>query len=183
MDNCIILPVPLPLVHVNFKLATLQTRAGGEGSWLSSKVGSGNRPRAFARALISLLLAQDHPRSFAHRVHGGWRDRHAGRGGFPHQSNLRRGQAVGLVDEVAEDARSRFKVSAARARAGSMVRVYSSRNAWTPAEVSGSFLPRTRFTSPTQMSESRSVRARSLLLGFSTPYSTRNQSSNVRSVC
>ena len=34
----------------------------------------------------------------------GWRDGHAGRGGFPHQSNLRRGQAVGLVCEVAEGA-------------------------------------------------------------------------------
>ena len=52
-------------------------------------------------------------------------------------------------------------------RAGSRVRVYSSRNAWTPAAVSGSFLPRMRFTSPTQVSESSSVTARSKLLGFS----------------
>jgi hypothetical protein len=34
----------------------------------------------------------------------GRRDRHAGRGGFPHEINLRRGQGVGLVDEVAEGA-------------------------------------------------------------------------------
>jgi hypothetical protein len=40
-----------------------------------------------------------------------------------------------------------------------------------------------RFTSLTQVLESNSVRARSLLLGFSTPYSTRSQSSNVRWVC
>ena len=32
------------------------------------------------------------------------RDGHAGRGGFPWQLNLRRGQAVGLVNEVAERA-------------------------------------------------------------------------------
>jgi hypothetical protein len=32
-----------------------------------------------------------------------------------------------------------------------------------------------RFTSPTQVSESRSVAARSLLLGFSMAYSTRSQ--------
>jgi hypothetical protein len=37
--------------------------------------------------------------------------------------------------------RSRCKVSAARARAGAMVRVCSSRNPWTPAAVRGSFLP------------------------------------------
>ena len=35
----------------------------------------------------------------------------------------------------------------------------------------------------TQVSESRSVTARSLLLGFSIAYSTRSQSSNVRWVC
>ena len=29
-------------------------------------------------------------------------DGHAGRGGFPHQLDFRRGQGVGLVDEVAE---------------------------------------------------------------------------------
>jgi hypothetical protein len=34
-------------------------------------------------------------------THAGMGDRHAGRGGFPHQSNLRRGQAVGLVCVVA----------------------------------------------------------------------------------
>src|ERR1035438_7145491 len=32
------------------------------------------------------------------------RDRHAGRGGLPQEINLRRGQGVGLVDEVAEGA-------------------------------------------------------------------------------
>jgi hypothetical protein len=32
----------------------------------------------------------------------GRRDGHAGRGGLPHENNLRRGQGVGLVDEVAE---------------------------------------------------------------------------------
>jgi hypothetical protein len=31
-----------------------------------------------------------------------WGNGHAGRSGFPHESNLRRGQGVGLVDEVAE---------------------------------------------------------------------------------
>src|ERR1035438_8602959 len=61
-----------------------------------------------------------------------------------------------------------------------MVRVYSARNPWSPAAVSGSFLLRMRFTSPTQVSESSSVAARSLLLGFSMAYSTRSQSSNVR---
>ena len=40
-----------------------------------------------------------------------------------------------------------------------------------------------RFTSLTQVLESSSVRARSLLLGFSMLYSTRSQSSNVRWVC
>jgi hypothetical protein len=39
---------------------------------------------------------------------------------------------------------------------------------------------RLRFTSPTQAPESSSVTARSLLLGFAIPYSTRSQSSNVR---
>ena len=62
--------------------------------------------------------------------------------------------------------RSSFKVSAARARAGSMVLVYSSRNAWTPAAVSGRFLPQMRFTSPTQVLESNSVTATGLLLGW-----------------
>jgi len=33
-----------------------------------------------------------------------WPDGHPGRGGWPHEINLRRGQAVGLVDEVAERA-------------------------------------------------------------------------------
>src|ERR1035438_9370560 len=37
-----------------------------------------------------------------------------------------------------------------------------------------------RFTSLTQVSESRSVAASSLLLGFSMAYSTRSQSNNVR---
>ena len=32
------------------------------------------------------------------------RDGHAGRGGFPHEIDLRRGQGVGLVDEVEEGA-------------------------------------------------------------------------------
>src|ERR1039458_3029243 len=61
-----------------------------------------------------------------------------------------------------------------------MVRVYSARNPWTPAAVRDCFLPRMRFTSPTQVSESRSVAASSLLLGFSMAYSTRSQSINVR---
>src|ERR1035438_2120038 len=83
----------------HFKLAS-----GGEGSWLSSKVGSGNRPRAFARALISLLLRRTIPdRSLIGFMAAG-RDGHAGRGGFPQEINLRRGQGVGLVDEVAEGA-------------------------------------------------------------------------------
>ena len=34
----------------------------------------------------------------------GGRDRHAGRGGLPHEGDLCRGQAVGLVDEIAEGA-------------------------------------------------------------------------------
>ena len=34
----------------------------------------------------------------------GRRDEHTGRGGLPHQSNLRRGEGVGLVDKVAEGA-------------------------------------------------------------------------------
>src|SRR5450759_4617567 len=34
----------------------------------------------------------------------GWCDGHAGRGGLPHELNLRRCQVVGLVDEVAEGA-------------------------------------------------------------------------------
>jgi hypothetical protein len=51
------------------------------------------------------------------------------------------------------------------------------------AEDGGCFLPRMRFASLTQVLESRSARARSLLLGFSTLYSTRSQSSNVRWVC
>jgi hypothetical protein len=81
---------------------------------------------------------------------------------------------------------SSFKVSAARARAGSMMRVYSSRRVSTPAAglclLHSSFflhpsspLPRMRFTSVTQVSESRSVTAGSLLLGFSIAYSTRSQ--------
>jgi hypothetical protein len=43
--------------------------------------------------------------------------------------------------------------------------------------VQGGFLPRMRFTSLTQVLESRSVRARSWLLGISIAYSTRSQSS------
>ena len=35
----------------------------------------------------------------------GLRDGHAGQGGLPHELNLRRGQSVGLVDEVVEGAR------------------------------------------------------------------------------
>src|ERR1022692_3371245 len=71
---------------------------------------------------------------------------HAGRGGLPQESNLRRGQGVGLVDEVAEGA-LQVQGFGARARAGAMVRVYSSRNQWTPAAVRDCFLPRMRFTS------------------------------------
>ena len=37
-------------------------------------------------------------------AHAGMGDGHAERGGFPHESNLGRGQAVGLVCEVAEGA-------------------------------------------------------------------------------
>ena len=37
-------------------------------------------------------------------AHAGIGDGHAERGGFPHESNLGRGQAVGLVCEVAERA-------------------------------------------------------------------------------
>ena len=57
---------------------------------------------------------------------------------------------------------SRSKGSAARARACSMVRVYSSRKAWRPAEDRGCFLPRMRFTSLTQVFGSRSALVRSL---------------------
>ena len=34
----------------------------------------------------------------------GWRDGHVRRGGLPHEFNLRRGQAVGLIDQLAERA-------------------------------------------------------------------------------
>ena len=53
-----------------------------------------------------------------------------------------------MVDEVAEGA-LQGQGFGARARTGAMVRVYSSRNAWRPAEDSGCFLPRMRFTSLT----------------------------------
>lgn len=79
---------------------------------------------------------------------------------MPDELNLRRGQAVAVAGKTplhstchilhsALNERSKVRVSAARTRAGSMVRVYSSRNAWRPAEDSGCFLSRMRFTSPT----------------------------------
>jgi hypothetical protein len=51
-----------------------------------------------------------------------------------------------------------------------MVRVYSSRKAWRPAAVSGSYLPRRRFTSSTQVSESNPrTAAASVRLTANTP--------------
>ena len=59
----------------------------------------------------ALISSHRAPPCFSHfrvsRLRETWsccrrRDGHAGRAGFPHQLNLRRGQAVGLVDEVAE---------------------------------------------------------------------------------
>ena len=110
----------------------------------------------------------------------GLRDGHAGRGGFPHEGDLRRGQGVGLVDEVAEGALQFQSLGGEGAGGGSSGRA-PERGAW--GVVSGNFLSRMCFASPTQVSESRSVTARSLLLGFSTAYFPRNQSSNVRWVC
>jgi hypothetical protein len=49
------------------------------------------------------------------------RDRHAGRGGFPHESNLRRGQGVGFVDEVAKVALSGLGFSRAGGGDGACV--------------------------------------------------------------
>ena len=60
-------------------------------------------------------------------------------GGVPYQLDFRRGQAVGLLKEPLRG-RSRPEVSAARARAGSMLRVYSSRNALRVAAGNGCFL-------------------------------------------
>ena len=70
--------------------------------------------------------------------------------------------------------RFRFTVAAVRARAGvrASERQCVERGAW--GLVSGSFLPRMRFTSATKVSESRSVAAKSLMLGFSMAYSTRS---------
>ena len=48
------------------------------------------------------------------------------------------------------------------------------------AAVGGNFLPRMRFTSPTQVSESSSATARSLFLGFSISHSTHSKSSKMR---
>jgi hypothetical protein len=59
-------------------------------------------------------------------------DGHAGRGGVPQEINLRRGQGVGTLHSALR-ARSRARVSTARARAGSKVRVRSSHKAWRPA--------------------------------------------------
>jgi hypothetical protein len=56
--------------------------------------------------------------------------RYAGPGGFPHEINLRR---AFCIPRSALGKRSGFKVSAARARAGSKVRVRSSHKAWRPA--------------------------------------------------
>ena len=63
-----------------------------------------------------------------------WRDRHPGRGGLPHEGDLRWGQGLAAAgfQHLALSLRSRVKASAARARAGSMVRVYSPRNPPSP---------------------------------------------------
>ena len=55
------------------------------------------------------------------------------------------------------------------------------REAWEA--ISGSIVPRMRFTLPTQASKWSSATARSLLLTFSIPCSPRSQSSDVRWVC
>ena len=60
--------------------------------------------------------------------------------------------------------------------------VGSSREAGRLAEDRGWFLPRMRFSSLTQVVESKSVRVRTLLLGLLMPHSTRSQSSNPRRV-
>jgi hypothetical protein len=70
-----------------------------------------------------------------------------------------------LVDEVAEGA-LKFKGFDGEGAGGLDGAGVSARNPWTPTAVSGSFLPRMRLTSPTQVSESSSAAARSLLLGF-----------------
>jgi len=51
-------------------------------------------------------------------------------------------------------------------RVDSIVPVHPSRKAWRPTEDRGVLLPRMRFTSATQASESMSAVVRSLLLGF-----------------
>jgi hypothetical protein len=68
---------------------------------------------------------------------GRW-DGHAGRGGLRHESNLRRGQGVGLVDEVAEGALQVQGFGGEGAGGDSSVRA-SARGAW--GAVGGSFLP------------------------------------------
>jgi len=82
-------------------------------------------------------------------------DGHAGQGGLPHEINLRRGQAVGRSARSLS-ARSSFKVSAAWARAGSIVQA-PERGAWEA--VSGRFLPRMCFTSPRCRNRGRPWRA------------------------
>ena len=54
--------------------------------------------------------------------------------------------------------RSSLKVLAARAREGWIAQVYSSRNAWTPAAVTGRVLPsRLRFSSPEALARMNGV--------------------------
>ena len=104
------------------------------------------------------------------------------RGGFPYQLNLHRSQGVGLVDKVAEGALQGQCFGGEGAGGLNAAGVFLAQSP-DPGGGQRLFLAPMRFTSLTQVLESRSVRARSLLLGFSMPYSTRNQSSNVRWVC
>ncbi len=109
-------------------------------------------------------------------------DGHAGWGGFPHEIDFGRGKGVGLVDEIAEGALQ------VQSFGGEGPGGFDGAGVLGPqgvdaGPVSGCFLPRMRLTSPTQVSESSSVTARSLLLGFSIAYSTRIQSSGVHWVC
>jgi hypothetical protein len=62
---------------------------------------------------------------------------------LPHEGSLRRVRAYAWLTRSLS-VRSRVRLSAARARAGSMVRVYLSRKAGRPTEYRGRFLPRMR---------------------------------------
>ena len=130
-------------------------------------------------------------------AHAGMGDGHAGRGGFPHELNLRRGQGVGLVCEVAEGAlqgqgfggagaggcaeklklgKQKAEIARRRARRSAApaclpIFLFLAPFFLTPLVCAFRFPPSGfSFLHSAQVSESSLATARSLLLGFSIAY-------------